>query len=185
MKTLSVILFATITAISAKAQTQSVGNSKVNTDFSKYTTFTWARSGEGDNNIVQNAIYNELEGRGYRENPEQGDLIVTYRVLEKKGQIHGYKDDNPTTTFTGKQLRLPSDTTTFSIAPGTMMVNMIDAKTGETVWTGFSSGVIHQLPEADEHTTDEMQLREAVHSIFSEFKYDARDTHSRQAIKFR
>jgi hypothetical protein len=174
MKTLATILFASITVVSVNAQTQSMGNSKTNADFSKYKSFTWVSSADNDkNDVIQDAINNELEGRGFRETPDKGDLIVTYRVLEKKGKIHGYKNDSPTTTVGGKQVRQRSDLTTFDIAPRTMMVNLIDTRTSETVWTGFSSGVIHSLPEADEHSTDEMQLREAVHSIFSKFKYDA------------
>lgn len=191
MKTLQIIFLASVTAISVNAQKQSMGNSKINTDFTRYKSFTWVKSLEKPdlklevgadadaNTVIQDAIFNELEGRGYRENPDKGDLIVVYRVLDKKSQIHGYKDDSPDETYTGKQVRQPSDTTTFSIAPGTMMVNMIDAKTDETVWSGFSSGVIHAMPEADTHSTDEMQLREAVHSIFENFKYEAADTQTR------
>jgi hypothetical protein len=173
MKTLSIILLASITAIAANAQTQSMGNSKVNTDFTKYKSFTWVRSDGSENPVIQNAIYSELEGRGYRENPDKGDLIVVYRLLDKKGKIHGYKDDYPVETYTGKQIRQPADTVTFAVVPGTVMVNLIDAKTDEAVWTGFSSGVIHSLPESDELSKDEMELREAVHSIFEKFKYEA------------
>jgi hypothetical protein len=183
MKKLSIILLALITVASVSAQTKSMGNSKVNNDFTKYKSFTWVHSLEHpvlneqtidseSNAVIQNAIYSELEGRGYRENPDHGDLIVVYRVLDKKGKIHGYKDDYPVETYTGKQIRQPADTVTFAVAPGTVMVNFIDAKTDETVWTGFSSGVVHNLPESAAISNDELELREAVHLIFESFKYE-------------
>lgn len=176
MKTLSVFFLASMTIVAANAQIQSMGNSKINTDFTKYKSFTWARSDANANAVIENAIYNELEGRGFRENPGHGDLIVVYRVLSKQGKIHGYNNDSPLKTIGGKQVRQPSDMATFNVAPGTMMVNIIDASTDETVWTGFSSGMIHQLPESSEISNDEMELREAVHSIFAQFKYDATGT---------
>lgn len=167
MKTPSIFFVVLLAGISARAQTQSVGNSKVNTDFSKYKTFTWAPA---DNEVIHNAIFNELEGRGYRESPDHPDLIVVYQVLEKKGKIHAYKNDYPFVT-NGKEIRQPSDTTTFTIEPGTVIINLVDAKTDQAVWSGFSSGLLQGLPEEDALVTDELQLREAVHSIFEKFKY--------------
>lgn len=176
MKTISIFLLAFIAVVSVNAQTRSIGNSKVNTDFKKYKSFTWvdnSKSNSETNPVIENAIYNELEGRGYRENPEHGDLIVVYRVLDKKGKIHGYRNDSPIETYTGKQIRQPADTVTFAVDPGTVMVNIIDAKTDEAVWTGFSSGVVHNLPESAALSNDEVEIREAVHSIFDNFKYEA------------
>jgi hypothetical protein len=219
------MLFATLASTFAWAQEKAVGNSKLNTDFSKYKSFTWAQSDatvagpegydiyyyefEQDgqpnkkmdktkrvkqdearrekqpayiysysliipakdinvNNVIKDAISNELEGRGYRETPENGDLLVVYQVLEHRASLHGFKNDYPATAR-GREVRQPSDTTTFALEPGTLIVNLIDANTSEAVWSGFSSGMI----DNNAFITDEVQLKEAVHSIFEKFRYTA------------
>ncbi len=220
MKTLSIMCLALIATVSAWAQQQpAVGNSKVNTDFSKYKTFTWAKSDvtavgpngydiyyyefepayktqkkannksaketnepyvysysviipaadENANGVIQDAISNELEGRGYREEGSTGDLIVAYQVLDRKATLHGYNNDDPTTVSGGQQVRQPSDTATFALQPGTLIVSLIDAKSSQVVWTGFAPNMNNN----DTFITDEVKLKEAVHNIFNEFKYSA------------
>jgi hypothetical protein len=206
----------------ASAQ-QAVGNSKVNTDFSKYKSFTWAKSDptlvgangydiyyyefepankldkvkqsekvrtnkeviseepyvysysviipaqdENVDAIIKDAITNELEGRGYRGDPATGDLIVAYQVLDKKAQLHGYRNDSPE-TVSGQQVREPADTTTFALDPGTLIITLIDGKTSEMVWDGFS----RNMNKNEVFMTDEVALKKAVHNIFNEFKYSA------------
>jgi hypothetical protein len=233
MKTLSIIFLALLGGIAAQAQQQAVGNSKVNTDFSKYKTFTWAQADptmvgpngydiyyyefEADdhrnhkmkdkakmdktkadrkaakkamsgqqpdyiysysviipakdptaNGVIQDAISNELEGRGYREASDAGDLIVVYQVLEQRASLHGYNNDDPTMA-SGQEIRQPSDTTTFALEPGTLIVSLIDKETSQVVWTGFSSGMSNN----NTFVTDEGELKEAIHNVFDEFKYTA------------
>jgi hypothetical protein len=238
MKKLSILFLALVCGIALHAQQrQAVGNSKVNTDFTKYKTFAWAQSdptvvgpdgydiyyyefeanehknhkmkdkqkadktkvrnkadrkamapsmSESDptyiysysviipakdataNGVIQDAISNELEGRGYREASDNGDLIIAYQVLEQRASLHGYNNDEPAIA-SGQQIRQPSDTTTFALEPGTLIVNLIDSKSSEVVWTGFSSG----LTDNNAFITNEGDLKEAVHNIFEEFKYTA------------
>jgi len=218
MKTLSIICLALFTSASVWAQ-QAVGNSRLNTDFSKYKSFTWAKSDltivgpegydiyyyelepahkqqkkaknksakattepyfysysviipakdEMANAVIQDAISNELEGRGYRENASSGDLIVAYHVLDRKAQLHGYNNDDPTVVSSGQQVRQASDTATFVLEPGTLMITLIDAKTSQTVWDGFTQGMYNE----DAFVTDEVKLKEAIHDIFQQFKYTA------------
>jgi hypothetical protein len=219
MKTLSIICFALVATVSAWAQ-QAVGNSKVNTDFSKYKSFTWAKSDatevgpngydiyyyesapvykndkkannksakqtkspyvysysviipasdETANSAIKDAISNELEGRGYAESSGGGDLIVSYQVLEQRAQLHGYNNDDPTVAG-GEQVRTPSDTATFVLEPGSLIISLIDAKTSQMVWNGFTRNMIAN----NAYITDEVKLKEAVHNIFQEFKYSTDD----------
>ena len=224
MKTLSIIFLALIASASAWAQ-QAMGNSKVNTDFGKYHSFTWAQKDstivgpggydiyyfetdpmnnnqrpadnksardksarvnamepyaysyaliipsrdEAANGVIMDAISNELEGRGYREDQASGDLIVSYQVLDKKAQLHGYNNDDPITLSSGEQVRTAEDTTVFALEPGTLLITLIDAKTSHVVWDGFSKDLVSN----DAFTTDEVKLKEAVHNVFQQFKYTA------------
>jgi len=108
-----------------------------------------------------------LEGRGYK-NAVNPDLLVTYRVLEKKAQFKGYRNDSPTRVNTG-EVRQPSDTVTYALEPGTLMIGLIDTKTSQLVWEGFASG----LATDNMFTTDETKIKQAVNLIFDKFKYRA------------
>jgi hypothetical protein len=123
---------------------------------------------ESANSTIQDAIGNELEGRGYRENGSGGDLIVAYQVLDRPAHLHGYINDDPTDVG-GQQVRQPQDTTTFELQPGTLIISLVDAKTSQMIWDGFSPN----LSENDAFITDEVKLKEAVHQIFDKFKYTA------------
>ena len=132
-----------------------------------YTVIIPAKD-ESVNAIIRDAISNELEGRGYAEAAASGDLIVSYHVLENRATIHGYNNDDPIEAG-GKQVRTPSDTATFSLEPGTLMVSLIDAKTSQMVWNGFT----RNMNVNDAFVTDEVKLKQAVHNIFQQFNYSA------------
>jgi len=123
---------------------------------------------ESTNSVITEAISNELEGRGYREEASTGDLIVAYQVLDRRAVLHGYINDQPEVAG-GREVRQPSDTTSFILEPGSLIVTLVDAKTSEVVWDGYNTG----LNNNEAFVTDEVELKEAVHKIFEEFKYTA------------
>lgn len=122
------------------------------------------------NSVIKDAISNELEGRGYAESATGGDLIVSYQVLDRRAQLHGYNNDDPTVA-SGEQVRTPSDTATFVLEPGSLIVSLIDAKTSQMVWNGFT----RNMNENNAFITDEVKLKEAVHNIFEEFHHSSGD----------
>lgn len=123
---------------------------------------------ESVNAVLRDAISNELEGRGYAEAAASGDLIVSYHVLERKATIHGYNNDDPVVAG-GQQIRQPSDTATFILEPGSLIISLIDAKSSQMVWNGFT----RNMNENEGFITDEVKLKQAVHSIFEQFNYSA------------
>jgi hypothetical protein len=229
MKKLSMLFVALCVGLSAWAQQESAGTTKVNTDFSKYKTFGWAQAdptavGESGydiwyyeitpdapgeihkdhrmddqkkqgemktygnkptghiysynviipssidetNTAIKDGIENELVGRGYRENEASPDLLIVYQVFDQRATLHGYHPVEPTGPQ-GSQVRQPSDTTTFVLEPGSLMISMIDAKTSEMVWNGFSSGLI----DNSKFISDDADIKEAIHTIFEEFQHQA------------
>jgi len=230
MKSLKIA--ALLLSCSAMAYAQEVtvkGNSKLNVDFSKYKSFSWARTDEtglrnGDyeiysyaeevspadtraarksasnsktskvnkpqrparekyyysynviipaadastNTAIQRSIAEELQGRGYQKAEGYGDLIVTYKVLDKRSKVRGYNNDYPETVG-GEQVRQAQDTATYFLEPGSLMISLIDNKTSQVVWDGFASG----LNNGDAFITDPVKVKEAIHLIFEEFKYRA------------
>jgi hypothetical protein len=120
------------------------------------------------NSVIKEAISNELEGRGYTENEPTGDLIIAYQVLDHKAQLHGYTNDDPVTA-SGQQVHTPQDTATFALDPGSLIITLIDAKTSQMVWDGFAKGMYYN----NQFVNDEVKIKEAVHDIFTKFKYSA------------
>lgn len=118
------------------------------------------------NTTIKSSLKEELEARGYRQNDVRPDLLVTYRVLERQARMKGYVNDVPT-MVTGQEVRTPSDTTTHTLQPGTLVISLIDTKTSEVVWDGFASGLVRD----NAFITEETRIKEAVHLIMEEFKY--------------
>jgi hypothetical protein len=222
MKALKIVALLLCTSAFTYAQQVTVkGNTRLNTDFRKYKTYSWAETdrtavspngyviysyGEAipeNNGVINNrmstsesnssdeasdtyiysysviipasdssvnttikkSIAAELEGRGYRKDDANPDLLVTYKVLERNGKLKGYTSDSPD-EVNGKEVHQPSDTTTFALQPGTLLVNVIDKKKSQVLWDGFASGLIKD----NTFTADPIKLKEAVHLIFTQFK---------------
>jgi hypothetical protein len=120
------------------------------------------------NATIKSEIAAELEGRGYKRNDATPDLLVSYKVLEGRGRLKGYTTDTPE-IVSGTQVHTPEDTTTYTLQPGTLLINLIDKKNSKVVWDGFASGLI----QGDAFTADPTKLKEAVHLIFEKFKSTA------------
>ena len=221
MKLLTIAALLLFSGASLYAQDVAVqGNSRVNTDFSKYKTFAWAKTDataqeEGYdvytyseersspvlgtasaaksktrnnkntryvysynvivpatnatvNSTIQSAITSELEGRGYSKTGGSSDLLISYKVLEKKARVKGYVNDYPTVVG-DREVRQVSDTTSQITDPGTLFINLIDNKTQEVVWQGYASG----LYKENSFVNDQAEVKEAVNLIFEKFKYRA------------
>jgi hypothetical protein len=121
---------------------------------------------ESVNASIKHSISDELEARGYRENAAAPDLLVAYRVLERQARIKGYLSDEPTMVG-ATEVREPKDTTSYTIEPGTLLISLIDKKSGEVIWDGFASG----LSENNAFVTDDARIKESVHLILEKFAY--------------
>jgi hypothetical protein len=54
------------------------------------------------------------------------------------------------------------------IDPGTLIINLLDAKSGVVAWQGYASGILKP-----DMINDATKVREAVSSIFSQFNFKA------------
>ena len=167
------------------AQAQKIivkGDRELGTDFGKFKSFYWANHAGMDNNgiyflndlifkaDVRDAVEHELQGLGYRMEPQSPDLIVNFRVFDQKARIKGYEGYGQGYWGT-EEYRQASDTVSYAVGPGTLIVSLVDRKTGTMVWQGFASGLINN----NEFIKDEAKIREAVSLIFDEFGMRATD----------
>lgn len=153
---------------------------KLNTDFSKYKTYTWAS--QVDNKLdpgfyflndlelkdrIRQAVAFEMDGRGYKFQRDSPDLIVNFRVFDKPAKIEGY--DGYGTTYFGNELREPEDMKTIDAKAGSIIVNLIDRKTGQSVWRGLASGLTNENGFDRDHN----KIKEAMNLIFEKYEYRA------------
>jgi hypothetical protein len=183
MKRQVLILVMVMSLGAANAQKIVVkGDRELGTDFGKYKTFYWANHAGMDNNgiyflndlvfkaDIREAVEHELQGLGYRIQPESPDLIVNFRVFEKQVRIKGYEGYGQG-YWGNEEYRQASDTASYQVEPGTLLVSLVDRKSGTMVWQGFASGLINN----EAFIKDDEKIKEATNLIFEEFGMRATD----------
>ncbi len=202
----------------AQAQDITVnGERKVNTDFSKYRTFSWLdptrpirlieyttyrevpekasaerqpakadrkhkrdyrqevvysyayiipSENEAMNSNLKAAVEDEMEGRGYKKDAASPDLLLSYKIFDRSTSVKAF-DNPPTTIDMNKEVQQPSDTITYELKPGTVMISLIDAHTSQVVWEGFASGVA----DPNDVISDETKVKQAVNLIFKKYEF--------------
>jgi len=113
-------------------------------------------------------VADELEGRGYKMDRQSPYLIVNFRVFDKATTIKGYTGYG-TTYFGAEEVREPEDAKTFEVKAGSIILNLIDKKSGQVVWRGLASG----LTNANGFDRDKNKIKEAVNLMFNKYEYRA------------
>ncbi|WP_245882465.1 DUF4136 domain-containing protein [Spirosoma oryzae] len=76
----------------------------------------------------------------------------------------------PSTTYFGQnEVREPEDATTYEVKAGPIIVDVIDMKTGQSVWRGLASGITN----GNGFDREENKIRQAVNLIFEKYGYRA------------
>jgi hypothetical protein len=178
MKTIKMLFAILILASSAHAQTIRVeGDKRLKADIGEFKTFGF--SSQVDNKLdegfyffndlvfkadVRNAVESELLGLGYRRATSSPDMIVNFRMFDKPVTIKGFEDFG-TSYWSGIPVRDPDSPTAYDVEAGTIMVHLVNAKSGEVIWQGFASGLV----DGDSFLKDPAKIKEAVSMIFDEF----------------
>jgi hypothetical protein len=174
MKKLSVVSIL----IAALAFTGCSTRSLVQTDydrsanFVKYQTFRLAegtrKSSDANptyfNDLVaqriQDALVSHMKGRGYQYN-EPADLIVSF-YLKVDNRID-YRPNPWGWGWWGMQNQIP-----YEVKEGTLVVNLVDARSERLVWQGFVTQNWERKPEKRER-----QIRDGISMIFAKYPYRA------------
>jgi hypothetical protein len=167
-----------------RAQTITVKSDRdLDADLSKYKTFYWSSQTDSwldegmyflndlmMKSVIRDAVKGELMGLGYQMLSYEPDLIVNFRVFDKPVTLKGYEGYG--TSYWGDQrYRDISDTTSYRVDAGTLLVSMADRESGKVVWQGFASGLIKD----NAFVKDEGKIREAVNLIFDDYNQRAKE----------
>lgn len=181
MKTLLVTLL-TITFFACTPQKEYMVQSEENltTEFDKYSSFEFSTHALGTNTtytlndlvvkqIIRDAVEDELEAKGYVRAPNNGDLIVNFRVFEDETTIRGFENDPE--YWLESEVRSWEDVQTYNVEPGTVYVDIVDKQSSTMVWRGFATGLV----EGDTFIKDPDAINGAVENIFERFDHRANE----------
>lgn len=117
---------------------------------------------------IKKAIKFELNAKGFKETESNPDMIIVFRVSEQPGTLHtfnGYEKYDEGLDST----REPKNKETVKIKAGTLLINIVDAKSSMVAWQGYASGIL-----SPDMINNNVKISEAVSDIFKKFKLHAK-----------
>ncbi|MGN6194235.1 MAG: DUF4136 domain-containing protein [Ginsengibacter sp.] len=188
MKKTFLFLACCMLYVASEAQVKVGADKNFTKSLNDYTTYAWSTSidqipsdqifiapngvyvfnNESVRSKIKDAIEFELSAKGYQKVQNNPDILVIFSVTERPGKLRTYNGyemiDNGLDS-----VRTPNDVEVTDIDAGTLIINLIDAKTGVVAWQGYASGILKP-----DMINDNMKVREAVASIFSKFDFKAK-----------
>ena len=175
-------------SMSSYAQSVKVGaDNSFKESLNNFTTFGWSAdidkipsdaifiapgdvfvfNNESTRSKIKEAINFELNAKGYTETEDNPQILVLFLVTEQPGKLvtfNGYE------VVDGEKVRTAEDKEKVDIKAGTLLINLVDAKSGLVAWQGYASGILNP-----DMINDNVKVREAVASVFNEFKFQSKD----------
>jgi len=150
-------------------------------NFTELRTFSWLEPEYGDSDVsvshpvldspllgrrVKRALIGALQERGYQQVDENPDFFVTYHTAEaeqerRSGSYVQLGYGRGVSPFFGTGILL--DMTPRSFQEGTLIVDVVNARSDELVWRGWKDSVLTQ------RNFDQERIDEAVRFILSAF----------------
>ncbi|MHA7130187.1 DUF4136 domain-containing protein [Algoriphagus namhaensis] len=114
---------------------------------------------------LKDAITTQMKARGFGRDTDSPDMLVDFQILEEATTLRTYRMTNGQ-DYLGWGPRSMT-TKMVPVEAGTVLINFIDAETGNQIWQGFASGAF------DEHEIHDISAIDAkVVSIFNDFNFN-------------
>lgn len=168
------------------ADAQAVGASqKLNSSISEFDSYTWSRdvnhipvdevflgpdgviifNVNTTRSMIKDAIAYELDAKGYDHQFYDYDMVVQFYITEQPGKLRTYNGYQVINSGIDT-IRTEENIQQVEIKAGTLLINLINAETGQMMWQGYSSGLLKP-----DMINDKSKVRQAVSSIFNEFNF--------------
>lgn len=146
-------------------------------DFASYKTFDWieaptavmgsARAAQQRNSLldkrVKTAVERELSAKGFQKESDNPDLLLVYHTgVQDKVEVTdwGYRYSYDYWGYGGR------DISVYNYQQGTLIVDLIEAKTMELVWRGSATKALETNPTPEQV---EKTLNEAIARMFQRY----------------
>jgi hypothetical protein len=163
---------ALLAAVALAASACSTLSIKVDYDpvavFSRYKTYSWKDTGDIRDPVwarrVENVLEDTVAQRGLKKVPDGGDLwMVVHARFSVETQVTYWNSGWGYGWGWGPG---PAAASVTSIPVGTIVVDLVDARTKMLVWRGKASDALHPDREPEER---EKALRKVMAQLFSDF----------------
>ena len=171
MKVLN-FLFAALFLITVTSCSSARSTTRQGVDLQQYRSFTLVDNDDTYlpqiSNVHKSQIENAITSEINKISPENlgvtgADVLVNYFVVvDTKTDIQIYND-----YYSRRWRNLPINVELTYYKEGTLIVDMIDAKTNKTIWNGSTSSVVTRNSMEVERT-----INKAVASLFEQFQKD-------------
>ena len=174
MKKLVILFILVVTATAVQAQ-KVKATADPNVNFSNYKTYSWDKPLPPGNPMIQQTIVESIEQalatRGLTKVEENGDLTVAYFAASNTDTQIGYpvfSDKMGTSASPNTVTSLSS----YSVTKGSIVVNIVDGKTKNTVWQASAVHVLKDGPSgnaAKDAERVDKPIRRSVEKMFNKF----------------
>ena len=175
MKSLIIILLILLGGVTVNAQKVTV-SANPNEDLTRCKTYTWAEGTVLTNATIKQLIIDtvdlELSRKGLKkvENEAEADLVVVaWASTESDLQTTNQRWEPVLNTIARG---IPAGTQTWAVTKGTLVIDLLDAKTQNGLWRGTATAVLEHGPTADpthNAKTAEKPIKKAVTKMFKKF----------------
>jgi hypothetical protein len=117
---------------------------------------------------IKEAIETQLEARGFTEDTNNPDVLITVRVTEREEQLRTFNRRSGTgmgQSYLGHG-PMGANAQMVEVEPGTILLNFMDAESGDIIWQGFASGALEEGDMRDEDT-----IKTKIGAIFDQFNF--------------
>ena len=174
MKKLFTLVIMIVAAVAAQGQ-KVKATADPNINFSNYKTWAWDKPLPPGNPIIQQIIVDSIEqamaARGLTKVEDNGDLSVGYFAASNTDIQTGYpvfSDKLGTSASPNTVTSLSS----YAVTKGSIVVNIVDGKTKNTVWRASAVHVLKDGPSGNPAKDAERldkPIRRSVEKMFNKF----------------
>jgi hypothetical protein len=141
------------------------------TDFSKYKTFTLKQGSAPKNPIAAErfaqSLGNALSARGLRQVPDGGDLnVFAHFSLGKETQLNTYGYGGWGRGWRYGGMGGMQTTTVQEIPTGTIVIDLVDAKSNTAVWRGMAKDTVSTTATPEER---QQKANEVAQKLFENY----------------
>jgi hypothetical protein len=158
-------------------------------DLSNYDTYAWVANVENipsgyalfkpngtlifnntsSRKMIKDAVEFQIKARGFAENAMNPEMLVNFIVLEEDTELRTYVMNN-TQYYLGFGPRSEA-IKMVPVKAGTVLINFLDARTGNQLWQGFASGALNS---EDVKTMSGVETK--VGAVFENFDFNQFNT---------
>lgn len=115
--------------------------------------------------MIKDAVELQMEARGFAKDDKAPEMLINFTVLEEDTELRKYILDNGQ-DYLGFGPRSEA-VQMIPVDKGTVLVNFMDAKSGNQIWQGYASGAL-----TAEDIKNMSAMQEKVGAIFENFDFN-------------